>query len=740
MFDFNIITFQRENFGAILQAYALQEFIKKQNHNVGMFDYIKPKMISKNTTLRAKIQKILAKVAKDEKAKLRRMQRIAEFREKYLNLNLESDSRVFVTGSDQVWNLNSSMDSMFFLQFLDDSVCKISYAASMAKTDVPNDRNDIVKKYLKTFDAISVREEGIKESLAPLCDKDVSVNVDPTLLHDKIFYRNIANTVEGIPEKYILAYILHIPKNGNKLIKWLRRETGLPIVLLDSSGAVGMVVKNNMIVRDAGPREFVYLFDNAECVVTTSFHGTCFSLIFEKEFYSVVNPDSPSRISNLLKKVGIQPINEFDTQFTRRINIDWEHVRDVLAQERERSREYICDAFEKAKNKKANKPIGTVALMNNTCTGCAACEEVCPTNAIKMVLNSKGFYEPSIDETKCVNCSKCIQSCPLNTKQVIWPKKAYYGWNSSPEVLFKSSSGGAFYSIAQTVLQKGGVVFGAAYSEDWKDIVFECTDDVALEKLQKSKYTVSAASGVYKKIRKYLNDGKTVLFVGTPCQCAGIKSVFGDEYENLITCDFVCGGMPSLSFYREHIEALQKKYGSTIESLDFRPKEWGWGRHRIFVRFKGGKTYVKRDFADAYFKCFITKASVRYSCEECPYYHFHRSDFTIADYWGYRAAGIKKHKSGMSLVVCNNEKAEKIFGEIKDFKKFEIPIEYTHYAVRDRIPRPNVLKEKDRFFKLAEEKGFEAAALEMYDINELHYYIKKLLEKLHFQAFKSKRR
>lgn len=731
MFDFNIITFHRSiNFGAALQAYALQEFIKEQNYNTGIYDYIKPRAVA-STTLRAKIKRILNMFTKDEKAKSRQVQNYAEFREKYFNLNLDADSRVFVTGSDQVWNLNNSMDSMFFLQFLDDSVCKISYAASMAKTDVPNDKKNLVKEYLKTFDAISVREEGIKKSFTPLCDKNISVNVDPTLLHDKTFYCKIANPLEGLPEKYILAYILHVPKNGNKLIKWLHKETGLPVVLLDSTGAIGMVVKNNMIVRDAGPREFVYLFDNAECVVTTSFHGTCFSLIFEKEFYSVVNPDSPSRISNLLKKVGIQPTNESDTQFARKNNIDWGYVREILAQERERSRQYICDAFEKAKNKKANKPIGTVALMNDTCTGCAACEDVCPTNAISMVLNSKGFYEPSIDETKCVNCSKCIQLCPLNTKQVVWPKRAYYGWNSSPEVLFKSSSGGAFYSIAQTVLQKGGVVFGAAYSEDWRDIVFECTDDVALEKLQKSKYTVSAASGVYRRIRKYLSAGRTVLFVGTPCQCAGIKSVFGDKYENLITCDFICGGTPSLLFYREHIDALQTKYGSTIESLDFRPKDWGWGKYRFFVRFKNGRKYVKMSFADAYFRCFGSKASVRYICEECPFFHFHRSDFTMGDYWGYRATGTKKHKNGMSLIVCNNEKAEKMFEEVKDFEKFEIPMKYTDYAIRDRIPRAKQLKEKDRFFKIAEEKGFEAAALEMYDINEVRQYIRKIKEKLH---------
>ena len=732
MLDFNIITFHRSiNFGAVLQAYALQEFIKKQNYSAGIYDY-KLRTIAHNTNLRSKIQRVLAIFSRDKEAESRQAQKFAEFRKKNLNLNLQTDSKVFITGSDQVWYLNNNMDSMFFLQFLDDSVYKISYAASMPKTDVPNEKKDIVKEYLKTFDEISVREEGIKENLEPLCNRDISVNVDPTLLHDKTFYCDITTPpIKDLPEKYILAYIRHIPKNGNKLISWLHKETGLPVILLDTSANVGIIIKNNMIIRDAGPQEFVYLFKNAECVVTTSFHGTCFSLIFEKEFYSIVNPALPSRISNLLNKFGIQPINESDSLFTRRNNIDWDHVREILAQEKQCSEQYIRNAFEKAKSKKAIKPTGTVALMNDKCTGCAACEEICPTNAISMMLNSKGFYEPSVDKTKCVNCSKCIQSCPLNKKQVVWPKKAFYGWNSSPDVLFKSSSGGAFYSIAQTVLQKSGVVFGAAYSEDWQNVIFECTDDVAFEKLQKSKYTVSNASGVYKKIRKYLNDGRIVLFTGTPCQCAGIKSVFGDKYENLITCDFVCGGMPSLSFFREHIDALQKKYGSTIKSLDFRPKDWGWGKYRLMIHFQNGKKYIKRDFADTYFTCFKSKASVRHVCEECPYFHFHRSDFTIGDYWGYRATGIKKHKSGMSLVVCNNEKAEKLFEEVKDFEKNEIPMKYAHYAVRDKIPRTNKLKEKDRFFKLAAENGFEAAALEMYDINEICHYIKRIFELLH---------
>ena len=168
MLDFNIITFHRSiNFGAVLQAYALLEFIKKQNYSAGIYDY-KLRTIAPNTNLKSKIQRVLAIFFSDKEAESRQAQKFAEFRKKNLNLNLQTDSKVFITGSDQVWYLNNNMDSMFFLQFLDDSVYKISYAASMPKTDVPNEKKDIVEEYLKTFDEISVREEGIKENLEPL--------------------------------------------------------------------------------------------------------------------------------------------------------------------------------------------------------------------------------------------------------------------------------------------------------------------------------------------------------------------------------------------------------------------------------------------------------------------------------------------------------------------------------------------------------------------------------------------
>lgn len=727
MLDFNILTFQdSKNYGALLQAYALQCFIEKMSYSAGIYEYNRPNDVNVNNTFRAKISDLLNRLFNDHEIDDRRKKKFDSFRRDCLKLNYTTECKAFISGSDQVWNLGKNFDPFFFLQFLDNSILKASYAASMSNDYIPDNRKELIKDYLNSFDSISVRERSVKECLEQVCDKKISVNIDPTLLHDKELYINIAKKIDGLPEKFILAYILHIPRNGNALLRWLKKETGLPVVLLESSGNVGLVVHNDLLIRDAGPEEFLYLFSKAECVVTTSFHGTCFSLIFEKEFYSIVNPDSPGRISNVLNLVGLSPINEDDRKFVRN-SVDWSSVKETINIERIHSEQYFRDLHELS-SKKINQKLSlqhseTVTQIIERCTGCGACKEICPTGAISMSLNDKGFYEPHIDKLKCVQCGKCYNACPLNTKRVVWPIKSYYGWHKSPQVVFNSSSGGAFYSLADKILKSGGDVLGAVYSEDWQDVIFEFANDANMTKMQKSKYVVSSPVNLYDKVKTSLEQGKRVFFVGAPCQCAGISSVFGTDCDNLYTCDFVCGGMPSLTLYREHLEYLQSKYNSKIINLDFRPKNWGWGRHRIFVRFENGKKYIKRDFADSYFKCFLDKTSVRNICHGCPYYHFHRSDITIADFWGYKAAGVKKNRSGMSMVVCNTNKGVSLFDSVEDFAKKDLPTEYTHYTIKEKIPDKSKMDKADSFFILAKEKGFESAAAEMYELNEFKYYL-----------------
>ena len=732
--DFNIITFHRSiNFGAALQAFALQMFIKKCGYSVGVFDYLKPTAKQSSNTFRSKVSTVLDCFINDENANQERKKCYNEFLQNYFNLNHDTNCNVFITGSDQVWNTGDSFDPMYFLQFLDESIYKASYAASMSKAEIQKGKETIFKKYLNDLDDISVRETHLKECIEQYTAKPIHVHLDPTLLHDKNFYLEFALPVKNIPDRFILVYILHIPKNGNSLLKWLKKETGAKIVLLDSTGKVGLFLKNDLVINNIGPQEFLWLFKNAESIVTTSFHGTCFSIIFEKEFYSIVNSDSPERIASLLSILGLNPVLESDKVFKRNNTIDWSRIRNIIRSEICSSEQYIRAIYEKSLMRSAKEFIGNVETIRSSCTGCAACEAVCPVSAITMVLNTQGFYEPKVTQERCIKCNKCLTNCPLNHKQTREPLKAFYGWHKDKEILYGSSSGGAFNAIASEIIQKKGIVVGAVYSDDLMDIVFKSTEDTSLSRMQKSKYTVSYSPGIYKIIRKHIEEGKTVLFCGTPCQCAGVKAVFGNENEQLITCDFVCGGMPSLLFYREHLKMLKDKFSSEINSVDFRPKKWGWGRCRMFVLFENGKKYIKMDFADSFFKLFNEKASVRVSCECCPYYHYHRSDITIADFWGYKMAGVKKHKEGMSMIICNTDKGLQLFSQIESFLKFDLPLECTSYTVREKIPRSEVLKAKKVYFDEALKVGFERAANNLYDTNEVHYYIDRILKKLHIK-------
>ena len=732
--NFNILTFHlSKNFGAVLQTLALQEYIKSLGYSAGIFNYLRPENRMENRTFRARVSRAIGSVIDNHQAIETQEQKFSEFRKNF-DLNDEIDADIFISGSDQVWNMGESLDPMFFLRFLDDTIYKASYAASMRRAQIPSDQVGLFKKYIDSFDSISVREQSVKECIEQYINKEVTVNVDPTLLHDKDFYEKYAVPVRGVPERFILAYILHIPKNGNKLLKWLKSEQNAEIVLLDNSGQIGYFIKNDLVIKDAGPGEFLWLMKNSESIVTTSFHGVCFSLIFEKEFYAIVNPASPGRISDLLAKFGIMPIQESDKIFFRNNMIDWKNVENVLQSERKASENYLRNVYKNAIARKKNnkEKNGNVVEILASCTGCGACEATCPVSAISMVLNKKGFYEPQIDQAKCINCGKCLKNCPLNQKMVMKSIKAYYGWHKDRDVLFNSSSGGAFYALSENVMRNGGIVIGAAYTDDFSDVVFRSSEEVSRNAFMKSKYTASRSSDIYPRIKKSLDLNKKVLFCGTPCQCAGVRRVFGSENENLILCDFVCGGMPSLHFFREHVSMLERKFSSKIISYDFRPKNWGWGRHRVLVSFANGKKYAKFYFADSYFKLFVNKASVRETCEECSFYHYHRSDITIADFWGYKGAGVKKNKKGMSMIICNTDRGYELLNNSEGLELYDLDISLTSYTVREKIPDDKRLNARAEFFEKSQ-IGFENAAMSLYDINELRYYFWRICHALHLK-------
>lgn len=339
--DIGIVTFHREpNYGAVLQAYALQEFLLQLGYDAGIYDYIRPQLPQTNPKQRL-IDAVCRLSPRDRRS---RDAKFDSFRQSYLRCCSDARCAAYVAGSDQIWNPGGALDETYFLTFAPESAKKLSYAASLGEAVIPDSQRDTIRRLLSDFDAISVREADAAACISALCGRAVSLHADPTLLHDKMFWRSIASPVDGIGGAYILVYLMHLPKNINRLLRWLKKETGYEIVLLDGQGAVqgplSALVTHDKAVHRAGPREFVWLADHAECIVTSSFHGTVFSIIFEKECYAVTQPQD-TRMTQLRQTFGFHPLSETQRQFVRGDAVDEKTVSVIQRGLRDEARHYF---------------------------------------------------------------------------------------------------------------------------------------------------------------------------------------------------------------------------------------------------------------------------------------------------------------------------------------------------------------------------------------------------------------
>lgn len=344
------------------------------------------------------------------------------------------------------------------------------------------------------------------------------------------------------------------------------------------------------------------------------------------------------------------------------------------------------------------------------CSNCGACYSICPQGAIT-VKEDRLFYVPTVDASLCVECSLCTKVCPVNrTFEGNKPIYACGGWHKDSNIVLSSSSGGVFYGIAKNVISHGGVVFSAAYSDDCRTVRFVSSDDVRLDEMMKSKYVESLVGDSFKRVRYELDSGRYVLFCGTPCQVAGLKSYLEEEYERLITCDFACGGLPSHTIYKEHLSFLEKKYRSKAESVDFRPKSHGWKRYAVKIKFKNGKEYLRLGTEDPYLKSFLYgKLTVRDYCMDCKFSECHASDISIADFWLHDKFSSLKNKNGISLVLCNTPKGKKTIELLKEEYVFsELDTEVASYNNKVQISEKR--KENRKLFLDRYKKdGFEGA-------------------------------
>ena len=301
---------------------------------------------------------------------------------------------------------------------------------------------------------------------------------------------------------------------------------------------------------------------------------------------------------------------------------------------------------------------------NKTCTGCMACVNSCNKGALLITQDEEGFYRPHLNAELCVKCGLCESACPIINpvkEQEDINLKVYAAWHKDAFIRAKSTSGGAFSALAEVVLNQGGVVFGAAYTDDLRIEHIEVTDEVGLEKLRLSKYAQSYVGKCFTQVKTRLKEGRPVMFVGTPCQVAGLKNFLHEDYNNLLLVDFICHGVPSIDMLQSYLHWLEERHGK-VSHINFRDKRKGWYDALRVIKSENGKEKVMRGRDDNYWVGFSVNNNLQESCYHCLAQVFPRcSDITIADFWGLGqkiSFGYKEEiEKGVSMIAVYNNKA-----------------------------------------------------------------------------------
>ncbi len=297
------------------------------------------------------------------------------------------------------------------------------------------------------------------------------------------------------------------------------------------------------------------------------------------------------------------------------------------------------------------------------CCGCGLCANMCPTGTIVMEPDEQGFLYPSIkEEAMCISCGKCINVCPIKNvqKQTSQFTDYYAGSFAENEETISCASGGAATAISSGFLRAGGVVYGAAYSDDWKDILYLRADKPQdLERLKGSKYAQADKGMTYQSIQKDLKQGIDVLFIGLPCDVAAVKGVF-EKYPNLYTAELICHGPTSAKVHQQYCDDIEKTMGGTLDFFSCRYKNRGqWKPFYIFARTKNGKKHLVKFHSSSYGAAF--RYLKRPSCYACPIKgNALRGDLMLGDYH-YVEEGMKGYNPhGVSSILVHNQQGEKL--------------------------------------------------------------------------------
>ena len=354
MKSITVTTLRSINFGAVLQSYALHVTQRKMDIDNCVLDSGSLSSMYEKISLKLNKRTIISLVSnaihflhhnrtkmcldrfdrfvRDNIRTTRKYNGIVDLRQN------PPDADFYINGSDQVFGLRGQYDQERMLQFGDDSVKRYSYAASLGEYDWNDHEKECFSELLKGFSKISVREKYAKEYLESFADVECETNIDPVFLLEPKEW-NAVSADRLIAEDYILCYPLLGNVDLQLVLDELKRQTGLKIVAVQISPIKR--VKADVYFFDAGPKEFLSLIKYSKMVVTTSFHGTAFSLVYEKPFYTLIKKYKSQRMTDLLEAVGLENRIFKKGAKVDLSEIDFSKCRKFICEERNRSFDYL---------------------------------------------------------------------------------------------------------------------------------------------------------------------------------------------------------------------------------------------------------------------------------------------------------------------------------------------------------------------------------------------------------------
>ena len=350
-------------------------------------------------------------------------------------------------------------------------------------------------------------------------------------------------------------------------------------------------------------------------------------------------------------------------------------------------------------------------LAGEKCIGCGACEKICSFGAIKMLKTDEGFTYAFVLKDKCVNCGKCKKVCPV-MGEIGFNKtaKKVYAFKAADDIRKLSASGGAFAALAENIIDRGGVVFGAIIDEFFSVKHIGCADKNLLSAIQGTKYVQSDISGCFTEIEDAISNGQPVLFTSTPCQTYAVKkylSVKGVSTEKLYLADIICHGVPSPEFFKDFVKWLSLKYKGELKEYKFRSKRISWRGNSCVAIFKDGRELLNDKYASAFMNVYYSGNITRECCYGCKFSSLDRiSDITISDYWGIEDVAPEFEDGlGVSMTIVNTAKGEELFNSVSgekiagDLSKAKQP------QLFSPCDRPN---KRTEFWELYKRKGVNA--------------------------------